>query len=238
MYHRLFFLLVFLTIFGCSPTRHSTPYALQISNLKDASILFQKVNFRIESNGQLRTHRSSLSFYSDTLIHLAIFSGFNRKIAIVDIDSKGMQFYDLFSKEGFFISSKEFSDEFGIFSLPQTIKALLLGYYPDTVYNGKILKEFENIKKDTSVLSLTFKDNSNIIHINSLVSQNSILINHLFNSKYYESVPHSIYITLAINDSIYEFDLEINIKSSTGLLPVIEDESVLHMLSNFTFKND
>ena len=207
MSHKEIIISCLFVLYGCSSSRHSLPNNSIYSNPEKSSFHFQKVNFRIETDGQLRTHRSSLSFYADTLIRLSITSGFNKQIAFVVFDDKGMQFFDLYSRSGFFISAKEFADEFGICNFPQTLKSYLLGYTLDSLPSIKVSNKINCTSDNTEFTFEDYTNQYNSIQIKGLQSDNSLLVKYLWNRKSTNIFPHSTYLTILLKGMVYEFDL-------------------------------
>lgn len=238
MSHKIFIVLCLLSMFGCSSSRHSIPHDVLGTAPEESSIHFKKINFRIEVDGQLRTHRSSLSFYSDTLIHLSITSGFNKQIAFVVFDKRGMQFFDIFSNSGFFISANEFKEEFGICNLPQTVKSYLLGYPIDSLPRIEVSNRIDCTYDSTSFETEKSTNQYYSIHINSLRSSNNILVKYLWSAKSKKPFPRSTYLTIALSKDVYEFDLEYNHKSIKNTNHTISEEDIFDLLSTYTFKND
>lgn len=219
MYHKIKLLILFILLLtSCNTVKKSTRAKTtnsfaEINSV--SSLQFSKVILRINTDGFLRTHKTSISYLSDSIISINIFSNLNRQLAHVIFDSKGLKFYEKLSGVGYFYSYKYLSSAITYPISFNFVRDLLFGFSPlISVTPEKTFETgfFEFNNRNNLSLSFSLQKNDYGFPVLFEIESFKPIIKLSFASISYQNLQIPEYLSLALNfnDKLFEFEVEYN----------------------------
>lgn len=221
-------------LLGCSKsTRTANKYPIP-DQINIKSIHFSNIHLRIESQGQLRTYRSSYTSFSDSVLFLAIQTNFKKEIASLIFDTNGLRIFDIPSKGGILIDNSALKKGLGYTPTPTLLFNLIAGTISQTFFLEKINSNFHFQQTFDS----TDTENSKLseISISNSEGKEIILAKYSWDLKIVKNYPKTVTLIIVFNEETYEFDFDLDQRSYKPELPQLPEYINTYPLTKFVLQ--
>lgn len=217
MYPKLKSLVLFvLVLSACSTQKKGVNPQLytDFCNVRSINSLhFPKAILRINTDGFLRTHKASVTYLSDSIISINIFSSVNRHLANLIFDSEGLKFYEKYSGVGYSYPYQYLSKSITYPVNYDFVRDVLFGFCPKVSSHSE--SNFDNTfiefnKQNDLSYSLFIHRNEGdvpiLVEIESSKPVFKLVLGTI--SEHTLNIPEFLTLALNFNGKLLEFEIE------------------------------